>query len=166
MLFTGKFCTKSSSFKICFPPIKYSFFPLPPLSYCFSPVSLNPDSLIDCTLISTAFLFFSLGHVAGAQPQPVSPRRALREPRSRARTCAGQEPEGGGCGGRREAMLPSRCHTARLTEAGHEMRKNEPRGRDLEAGAPDAGALLLKTWSVNSQHQHHLQKAARAPLPS
>lgn len=37
------------------------------------------------------------------------------------------------------------------------MQKNKARERNLEAGAGDARALLLKVWSVTPQ-RHHLGK--------
>ena len=137
----------------------FLLFPLPFLLPFLFPVSLNPDSLIDFTRISTASLFFSLSDVilTGASDCQLPAVGATGTEMS---LHVVQEPEGGGCWGCR-----GRCCQANAAELGwlpeavaqKSKTRRTPRERHLEAGTLDAG------WSPAVQSVVHKLAASASP---
>lgn len=72
---------------------------------------------------------------------------------------AAQEPGGGRCRGCRGAMLPSRCHTARLTEAAAQNAEKWTQGEG-------PGGRRARCWSLGTQDMVHELAASASPAES
>lgn len=163
MLFTGKFWTESSSFKICFPPRLQASFPLPLFSYCFSPLSPQTLTLSSISL-SSQWLFSSfhwamlLWHSLRLSV-PAVPCGSRGQGSVHARCSAAPKLEAAGCGDWRGAMLPSRCHTERLTEA---AKRNAEKWTQGEG----PGGRSTRCWSLATQNAVQELAASASPTES